>query len=60
MLLIFAGTLYRVNAHIKWSIMGVFNWAPNASYAIILEDDLDLSPDFMKWVVTFLKISKSC
>lgn len=37
----------RVNAHIKFTLERVFEEYSKADKAIILEDDLDLAPDFI-------------
>ncbi|KAK4308553.1 hypothetical protein Pmani_019758 [Petrolisthes manimaculis] len=39
---------HRVNQHIKFSLGTIFNLYPDVNKAIILEDDLNLSPDFIR------------
>nr|XP_053634850.1 LOW QUALITY PROTEIN: protein O-linked-mannose beta-1,2-N-acetylglucosaminyltransferase 1-like [Cherax quadricarinatus] len=41
------GSTTRINSHIKFVLTQVFQHYPRADKAIILEDDLDLSPDFI-------------
>jgi len=36
----------RISQHYKAALTATFNLYPNADYAIILEEDLDVSPDF--------------
>jgi beta-1,2-N-acetylglucosaminyltransferase len=36
----------RITQHYKASLSATFNIFPNAKYAIIVEEDLDVSPDF--------------
>lgn len=41
------GTVARINNHIKFALVQVFQHHPEADKVIILEDDLDLAPDFI-------------
>ncbi|XP_042888584.1 protein O-linked-mannose beta-1,2-N-acetylglucosaminyltransferase 1-like [Penaeus japonicus] len=43
------GSIHRVNQHIKFSLETVFKMHPEADKAIILEDDLNLAPDFISY-----------
>ncbi|XP_042222329.1 protein O-linked-mannose beta-1,2-N-acetylglucosaminyltransferase 1-like [Homarus americanus] len=43
------GSSARVNEHIKFAVREVFEGHPTANLAIILEDDLDLAPDFIPY-----------
>jgi GNT-I family. len=38
----------RISQHYKASLTATFNIFPDARYAIILEEDLDVSPDFFR------------
>lgn len=38
----------RVSQHYKASIASTFKRFPNSKYIIILEEDLDISPDFFR------------
>lgn len=38
----------RIAQHYKASLTATFNIFPAAHYAIILEEDLDVSPDFFR------------
>jgi beta-1,2-N-acetylglucosaminyltransferase len=38
----------RISQHYKASLTATFNIFPNAKYAIIVEEDLDVSPDFFR------------
>lgn len=38
----------RITQHYKASLTATFNIFPAARYAIILEEDLDVSPDFFR------------
>ena len=39
----------RISQHYKASLTATFNLYPDAQYAIILEEDLDISPDFFRY-----------
>ncbi|OTF75803.1 hypothetical protein BLA29_005925, partial [Euroglyphus maynei] len=39
----------RITQHYKASLTATFNLYPDAQYAIILEEDLDVSPDFFEY-----------
>nr|XP_046914678.1 protein O-linked-mannose beta-1,2-N-acetylglucosaminyltransferase 1-like [Dermatophagoides farinae] len=39
----------RISQHYKASLTATFNLFPDAEYAIILEEDLDVSPDFFSY-----------
>lgn len=39
----------RISQHYKASLTATFNIFPNAKYAIIIEEDLDVSPDFFRY-----------
>lgn len=39
----------RVSQHYKASLTATFNLYPDAKYAIIIEEDLDVSPDFLNY-----------
>ena len=39
----------RISQHYKASLTAVFNIYPKAKYAIVLEEDLDVSPDFFAY-----------
>ncbi|XP_069978504.1 protein O-linked-mannose beta-1,2-N-acetylglucosaminyltransferase 1-like [Penaeus vannamei] len=43
------GSIHRVNQHIKFSLDKVFKMYPESDKAIILEDDLNLAPDFISY-----------
>ncbi|XP_068207565.1 protein O-linked-mannose beta-1,2-N-acetylglucosaminyltransferase 1-like [Palaemon carinicauda] len=43
------GTKHRINEHIKFSLDSIFRQYPKVKRAIILEDDLVLSPDFISY-----------
>ncbi|KAK3859568.1 hypothetical protein Pcinc_034330 [Petrolisthes cinctipes] len=43
------GSRHRVNQHIKFSLGTIFNLYPHVNKAIILEDDLNLAPDFISY-----------
>ncbi|KAL7636772.1 UNVERIFIED_CONTAM: hypothetical protein RMT77_012526 [Armadillidium vulgare] len=43
------GSFTRLNMHFKFSVFNIFNLHPETKKAIILEDDLLLSPDFLKY-----------
>lgn len=38
----------RISQHYKASLTATFNIFPDAKYAIIVEEDLDVSPDFFR------------
>ena len=38
----------RTNANIRFALLSVFQYFPTADKAIVLEDDLLLSPDFLR------------
>lgn len=38
----------RISQHFKSSLGGIFTLFPDADKAIILEEDLDVSPDFFR------------
>jgi beta-1,2-N-acetylglucosaminyltransferase len=38
----------RISQHYKASLTGTVNIFPNAKYVIIVEEDLDVSPDFFR------------
>lgn len=42
-----AGTNSRINIQMKFALTNVFRMYPNVDKLIILEDDLELSPDFI-------------
>ncbi|XP_046355401.1 protein O-linked-mannose beta-1,2-N-acetylglucosaminyltransferase 1-like [Haliotis rufescens] len=39
----------RISQHYKASMTATFNLYPNAEYAIVIEEDLDVSPDFFNY-----------
>ena len=39
----------RISQHYKASLTAIFNIYPKAKYAIVLEEDLDVSPDFFSY-----------
>lgn len=39
----------RISQHYKASLTATFNLFPDAEYAIVLEEDLDVSPDFLSY-----------
>jgi beta-1,2-N-acetylglucosaminyltransferase len=39
----------RISQHYKASLTATFNLFPDAKYAIVLEEDLDVSPDFFQY-----------
>ncbi|XP_076440231.1 protein O-linked-mannose beta-1,2-N-acetylglucosaminyltransferase 1-like isoform X2 [Babylonia areolata] len=39
----------RISQHYKASLTATFNLYPNAEYAIVIEEDLDVSPDFFNY-----------
>ena len=43
----------RISQHYKASLTAVFNKFPAAKYAIVVEEDLDVAPDFFKLVFFF-------
>ncbi|XP_066950639.1 protein O-linked-mannose beta-1,2-N-acetylglucosaminyltransferase 1-like [Macrobrachium rosenbergii] len=43
------GTKHRINEHVKFSLESIFRQYPEVNRAIILEDDLTLSPDFVSY-----------
>ncbi|XP_047468750.1 protein O-linked-mannose beta-1,2-N-acetylglucosaminyltransferase 1-like [Penaeus chinensis] len=43
------GSIHRVNQHIKFSLDKVFKMYPESDKAIILEDDLNIAPDFISY-----------
>ena len=46
----------RISQHYKASLTATFNLFPDSQYAIILEEDLDVSPDFFKYFSQTLKL----
>jgi len=40
---------YKLAAHYKWALNRVFSLYPQAQTVIIVEDDLDISPDFFQY-----------
>ncbi|PNF20203.1 hypothetical protein B7P43_G16411 [Cryptotermes secundus] len=40
----------RISQHYKASLTAAFNIFPNAKYVIIVEEDLDVSPDFLRLI----------
>jgi GNT-I family len=44
----------RISAHIRASIARVFSRETSHEYLLILEDDLEFSPDFMTFILSFL------
>ncbi|XP_050718967.1 protein O-linked-mannose beta-1,2-N-acetylglucosaminyltransferase 1-like [Eriocheir sinensis] len=44
-----AGSTTLLNMHFRFSVHNVFNFFPEADKAVILEDDLLLSPDFLSF-----------
>ena len=52
----------RISQHYKISLSAIFSMYPRASYAIVLEEDLDVSPDFFNYfsqTMGLLKADKS-
>lgn len=43
----------RISQHYKASLTATFNIFPTAQYAIVLEEDLDVSQDFFRWLYRF-------
>lgn len=43
------GDKVRINEHIKFAIFQAFDFFPSADKIIVLEDDLILAPDFIRW-----------
>ncbi|XP_065890995.1 protein O-linked-mannose beta-1,2-N-acetylglucosaminyltransferase 1-like [Dysidea avara] len=41
--------MYRITEHYKYTLSTMFNLYPDAPYIIILEDDLEVSPDFFSF-----------
>ena len=39
----------RISQHYKAALTATFNLFPQAEYAIVLEEDLDVSPDFFSY-----------
>ncbi|KAB7507424.1 Protein O-linked-mannose beta-1,2-N-acetylglucosaminyltransferase 1 [Armadillidium nasatum] len=46
----------RISQHYKASLTATFNIFPSAKYAIILEEDLDVSPDFFSYFSQTLRL----
>ncbi|XP_013781473.2 protein O-linked-mannose beta-1,2-N-acetylglucosaminyltransferase 1-like [Limulus polyphemus] len=46
----------RISQHYKASLTASFNLFPDAKYAIIIEEDLDVSPDFFSYFSQTLRI----
>lgn len=46
----------RISQHYRASLTATFNIYPNAKYAIVLEEDLDVSPDFFGYFSQTLKL----
>lgn len=42
----------RISQHYKASLTATFSLFPKAKYAIVLEEDLDVSPDFFRYVMS--------
>jgi beta-1,2-N-acetylglucosaminyltransferase len=42
----------RISQHYKASLTAVFNLFPSARYVIVVEEDLDVSPDFFKYALS--------
>ncbi|XP_023720980.1 protein O-linked-mannose beta-1,2-N-acetylglucosaminyltransferase 1 isoform X2 [Cryptotermes secundus] len=42
----------RISQYYKASLTATFNIFPNTKYVIIVEEDLDVSPDFFRWFTT--------
>ena len=40
----------RISQHYKASLSALFRQRPQAQYAIILEEDLDVAPDFFRYL----------
>jgi len=47
---------YKLSSHYKWALDKVFEVFPDASAVIIVEDDLDVSPDFFSYFSASLPI----
>ncbi|XP_068206009.1 protein O-linked-mannose beta-1,2-N-acetylglucosaminyltransferase 1-like [Palaemon carinicauda] len=43
------GSTQRINNHVKFSLEQIFKRSPGVNLAIILEDDLELAPDFISY-----------
>lgn len=41
----------RVSQHYKAAIASIFREYPNSKYIILLEEDLDVSIDFFRWIM---------
>jgi len=48
----------RISQHYKASLTATFNLYPDAQYAIIIEEDLDVSPDFFRSVYNLRQQSR--
>ena len=46
----------RISQHYKASLTAVFNIYPKAKHAIVLEEDLDVSPDFFSYVSQTVRV----
>ncbi|XP_054162791.1 protein O-linked-mannose beta-1,2-N-acetylglucosaminyltransferase 1-like isoform X2 [Oppia nitens] len=46
----------RISQHYKASLTATFNLFPDSQYAIILEEDLDVSPDFFSYFSQTMKL----
>lgn len=46
----------RISQHYKASLTAIFNLYPTAKYAIIIEEDLDVSPDFFNYFSQTVRI----
>lgn len=46
----------RISQHYKASLTATFNLFPEAKYAIIIEEDLDVSPDFFSYFSQLLRL----
>ncbi|XP_050715410.1 protein O-linked-mannose beta-1,2-N-acetylglucosaminyltransferase 1-like isoform X1 [Eriocheir sinensis] len=53
------GTSSRINEHVKFTLAKVFQEYPEADLAIILEDDLQLAPDFIPYFQQTAKLLKT-
>lgn len=45
------GSNFRINEHIKFSVFHAFKYFSDVDKIIVLEDDLILAPDFIRWVI---------
>lgn len=43
----------RVSQHYKAAIASTFREYPNSKYIILLEEDLDVSIDFFRWILKY-------